>query len=127
MAETNSDRRHRHTRVQRVRADELARLRALYGMLEAYEKGLETARELDEQLAALVVQMGPHAGREPAASQCVPTSARAVSAAARQREAELALEDWLQHREPARLRQFLQGCAPAGRQRDDDTPGSAAA
>ncbi len=85
----------RETKVDRTTAGattNTAPFRVVYDMLVAYEQGKETAREIDEQLAALALQVEPEGARD----------ARRV------------LYDWLRQRNCDRLRQFLQDRMSAG-------------
>ncbi len=65
--------------------NDAATSQVLYEMLAAYEQGRETAREIDEQLAALVLQVESEGARH----------------------ARRALYDWLRKRNCDQLRQFL--------------------
>lgn len=88
--------------IASMRAEEKLRCQVLQGVLCAYENGMETAREIDEQLAALVVHTESRLASEASlggGSQL----ASGIAYAAAQR----ALRDWLQYRDLERLRGFL--------------------
>lgn len=98
-----------------LQRDQPVLVRELIRAVRRYQRGAELAREIDEQLAALVVHMEMCFADEDAHMEAVGWNHRHAHRAQHRRalwRAREALLDWLQRRDSARLLDYLQRRLP---------------
>lgn len=96
--------------LEGLEAEAMTLLEGLRRALGDYEKGLETAREIDEQLAALVVHMETRLGVEERCMRAPGVANRASHVADHRRalaDARQTFRHWLQQRDLVRLGAYV--------------------